>query len=153
MEYDGTILLVSHDRDFIDRVVTSVIYMPGDGSVCEHAGSYSELLEKLQGKTPLKEEKKAALKMPAKPFAPTTKTSKLSYKQQRLLEVLPGEVEALQKEITLIEQQLSDPDLYTSNPEKFDQLTARLTEAQLEKEDRENQWLEIQILKETLEAE
>lgn len=57
MEYDGTILLVSHDRDFIDRVVTSVIYMPGDGSVTEHAGSYSELLEKLRGKPAAKEDK------------------------------------------------------------------------------------------------
>ena len=60
MEYDGTILLVSHDRDFIDRVVTSVIYMPGDGSVTEHAGSYSELLEKLRGKPAAKEDKKPA---------------------------------------------------------------------------------------------
>lgn len=57
-EYEGTILLVSHDRDFIDRVVTSVIYMPGDGSVSEHAGSYSDLLEKLKSKIPAKKENK-----------------------------------------------------------------------------------------------
>lgn len=57
-EYEGTILLVSHDRDFIDRVVTSVIYMPGDGSVSEHAGSYSDLLEKLKSKIPAKRKTK-----------------------------------------------------------------------------------------------
>lgn len=57
-EYEGTILLVSHDRDFIDRVVTSVIYMPGDGSVSEHAGSYSDLLEKLKSKIPAKRKAK-----------------------------------------------------------------------------------------------
>lgn len=72
-EYEGTILLVSHDRDFIDRVVTSVIYMPGDGSVSEHAGSYSDLLEKLKSKIPAKKEnKKEAL--PRKEEKPKSET-------------------------------------------------------------------------------
>lgn len=74
-EYEGTILLVSHDRDFIDRVVTSVIYMPGDGSVSEHAGSYSDLLEKLKSKIPAKKEnKKEAL--PKKEETPKSETKK-----------------------------------------------------------------------------
>lgn len=74
-EYEGTILLVSHDRDFIDRVVTSVIYMPGDGSVSEHAGSYSDLLEKLKSKIPAKKEnKKEAL--PRKEEKPKSETKK-----------------------------------------------------------------------------
>lgn len=74
-EYEGTILLVSHDRDFIDRVVTSVIYMPGDGSVSEHAGSYSDLLEKLKSKIPAKKEsKKEAL--PKKEEKPKSETKK-----------------------------------------------------------------------------
>lgn len=153
MEYDGTILLVSHDRDFIDRVVTSVIYMPGDGSVTEHAGSYSELLEKLRGKPAAKEDKKPAA---AKSIAKATvsgnaKTAKLSYKQQRLLEVLPQEIEKLEAEIAAIEEELGNPDLYTADPDKFDALSSRLNEAQQEKDDAENQWLEIQMLKEELE--
>lgn len=153
MEYDGTILLVSHDRDFIDRVVTSVIYMPGDGSVTEHAGSYSELLEKLRGKPAAKEDKKTAA---AKSIAKATvsgnaKTAKLSYKQQRLLEVLPQEIEKLEAEIAAIEEELGNPDLYTADPDKFDALSSRLNEAQQEKDDAENQWLEIQMLKEELE--
>jgi len=149
-DYDGTVLLVSHDRDFIDRVVTSVIYMAGDGTVSEHAGSYSELLAKLQNKTQPKAEKKASLKATEK--APSfSKPAKLSYKQQRLLEVLPSAIEALEKEIADIEQALSDPNLYTEDAEKFDALSARLNEAQQEKEDSENQWLEIQMMKEELE--
>lgn len=152
-EYEGTILIVSHDRDFLDRVVTSVIYMPGDGNVSEHAGSYSELLAKLQNKEPAKEDKKAPAKSP-KTLEPTVvkKATKLSYKQQRLLEVLPEQVQKLEAEIKQIEEELSDPNLYTSDSEKFDKLSFRLLEAQQEKEDCETQWLEIQLLEEELAA-
>ncbi len=150
-DYEGTILIVSHDRDFLDRVVTSVIYMPGDGSVTEHAGSYSELLAKLQNKPLIKETKKtpATREEKAQP-QPVKKTAKLSYKQQRLLDVLPTEVQKLEEEIKQIEIELSDPDLYTSDSEKFDRLSFRLTEAQREKDECENQWLEIQLLAEEL---
>ncbi len=153
MEYDGTILLVSHDRDFLDRVVSSIIYMNGDGTAVEHAGSYSELLEKLKNK-PITEVKKTQVKTANKPLVcePQKKPTKLSYKQQRLLEVLPKTIEDLAKEIKQIENELSDPSLYTDNPEKFDHLTQRLTQAQNEVSEAENQWLEIQILQEELSA-
>ncbi len=151
MEYDGTILLVSHDRDFLDRVVSSIIYMNGDGTAVEYAGSYSELLEKLKNK-PITEVKKTQVKTANKPLVcePQKKPTKLSYKQQRLLEVLPKTIEDLTKEIKQIENELSDPSLYTDNPEKFDHLTQRLTQAQNEVSEAENQWLEIQILQEEL---
>lgn len=150
-DYEGTILIVSHDRDFLDRVVTSVIYMPGDGSVTEHAGSYSELLAKLQNKPVAKENKKTQAAKEEKPQPPAAKkTAKLSYKQQRLLEVLPTEIQKLEEEIKQIETELSDPDLYTSDSEKFDRLSFRLAEAQREKDDCETQWLEIQLLEEEL---
>ena len=152
MEYDGTILIVSHDRDFLDRVVSSIIYMKGDGSAIEHAGSYSELLEKLKNK-PIKEEKKSAPKIEVKSCEENQKKQiKLSYKQQRLLEVLPKTIELLTDEIKKIEEELSNPNLYTDNPEKFDKLTSRLNEAQAEIIDAENQWLEIQILQDELTA-
>ena len=114
-EYEGTILLVSHDRDFIDRVVTSVIYMPGDGSVSEHAGSYSDLLEKLKSKIPAKKEnKKEALpKKEETPKSETKKTGRLSYNQQRLLEILPDKISELEKQIGDTEAALSDSSLYT----------------------------------------
>lgn len=153
-EYEGTILLVSHDRDFIDRVVTSVIYMPGDGSVSEHAGSYSDLLEKLKSKIPAKKEnKKEALpKKEETPKSETKKTGRLSYNQQRLLEILPDKINELEKQIGDTEAALSDSSLYTENPEKFDALTKQLEELKAELEKSENQWLEIEILRESIGA-
>lgn len=151
-EYEGTILLVSHDRDFIDRVVTSVIHMPGDGSVTEYAGSYSELLEKLKNKQPAKNVKKAVPAKTEKNETSARKTVKLSYNQQRLLDVLPGEIEQLEKDILQIETELSNPSLYTENPQKFDTLSKELENKQTAKEQKENQWLELQIIKEELET-
>lgn len=150
-DYGGTILIVSHDRDFLDRVVSSVIYLKGDGTVYEHAGSYSELLEKL----PEHEIKPVSKVAPKKPAAATTQTSankpkKLSYNQQRLLEVLPQEVAEIEKEISQIEQELSNPDLYTAQPQRFDELSRKLPELQNVKEGKENQWLELQMLAEEL---
>lgn len=153
-EYEGTILLVSHDRDFIDRVVTSVIYMPGDGSAAEYAGSYSDLLEKLKNKTPVKKDnKKEAL--PKKEEAPKTeskKTGRLSYNQQRLLEILPGKISELEKQIADAETALGDSSLYTENPEKFDALTKQLEKLKAELGNAENQWLEIEMLRESIGA-
>ena len=150
-DYGGTILIVSHDRDFLDRVVSSVIYLKGDGTVYEHAGSYSELLEKL----PEHEIKPVSKVAPKKPAVTATQTSankpkKLSYNQQRLLEVLPQEVADIEKEISQIEQELSDPDLYTAQPQRFDELSRKLPELQNVKEGKENQWLELQMLAEEL---
>ena len=152
-EYEGTILLVSHDRDFIDRVVTSVIYMPGDGTVSEHAGSYSELLEKLKNKPQSKKENKK----PDTPKAETAKAApkksgKLSYNQQRLLEVLPEQISQMEKEICQTEEALSDSSLYTENPQRFDELTQKLEQLKAELEKAENQWLEIEMLRESIGA-
>ncbi len=152
-DYAGTVLLVSHDRDFIDRVVTSVIYMPGDGTVYEHAGSYSDLLAKLSARTavaPVKKQPKPETSRPSVPAAPA-KTARLSYNQQRLLEVLPSEIEQLEKTISEISQSLSAPDLYAADPDAFNRLSARLLELQEQKDSKETQWLELQMLKESLE--
>lgn len=151
-DYEGTMLIVSHDRDFLDRVVTSVIYMKGDGSVFENAGSYSDILEKIASKNPtnLKDVKKVSTPTPAKDFR--KKTAKLSYNQQRLLDILPQKVENLEKDIALTEQKLSDGDLYSTNRTEFEKLTTLLMQLKKERDDAENQWLGIQEIKESLEA-
>ena len=151
-DYEGTMLIVSHDRDFLDRVVTSVIYMKGDGSVFENAGSYSDILEKIASKNPtnLKDVKKVSTPTPLKDTR--KKTAKLSYNQQRLLEILPQKVENLEKDIALTEQKLSDGDLYSTNRTEFEKLTTLLMQLKKERDDAENQWLEIQEIKESLEA-
>ena len=145
-EYAGTILIVSHDRDFLDRVVSSVIYMKGDGSVYEHAGSYSELLAKLRPETAVAP--KPAAKTPAKPAAEPRQTRRLSYNQQRMLEVLPAEIEQLEKDIAALTAELSNPDLYQNNPERFDAASYELEEKQQQKAAKEEAWLEISILAE-----
>ena len=145
-EYAGTILIVSHDRDFLDRVVSSVIYMKGDGSVYEHAGSYSELLAKLRPETAVA--LKPAAKVSAKPAAEPKQTRRLSYNQQRMLEVLPAEIEQLEKDIAALTAELSDPDLYQNNPERFDAASYELEEKQQQKAAKEEAWLEVSILAE-----
>ncbi len=152
-DYAGTVLIVSHDRDFLDRVVSSVIYMKGDGSLYENAGSYSELLEKIST-LPQPAAAAAKVKESVKPAVAKTSsgTKKLSYNQKRLLEVLPGETEALGREIRQIEEALSDASLYTENPQQFEALSSALAEKKQTLEDKENQWLELQLLKEELEA-
>lgn len=154
-DYSGTVLLVSHDRDFIDRVVTSVIYMPGNGTVYEHAGSYSDLLAKLSEhkiSAGVGVAKKATKKEPEKTTStPSTKAARLSYNQQRLLNVLPDEIAALETKIHQTEQALSNADLYLQNPDEFARLSQELATFNQQKDDKENQWLELQMLKESLE--
>ena len=143
-EYQGTILIVSHDRDFLDKVATSLLYMKGDGSIVEHIGSYTELLEKLKN-IPLKEDKKAK---PVKTVQQEKQKNinKLSYKDKRLLEVLPSEIEELENKIIQIENTLStQTNLYTTDADKFDELVSTLEEIKKTKEEKENLWLEIEI--------
>lgn len=148
-EYEGTILLVSHDRDFMDKVATSVLYMKGDGTIYEHVGAYTELLEKLKN-MPKKEQKKATPKVETKQEKQKN-INKLSYKDKRLLEVLPNEIEALSSQIQKMEKELfEDADLYMRDPAHFKVLTEILQNAKEQKEEKENLWLEIQMRAEEL---
>jgi len=151
-DYEGTIILVSHDRDFLDRVVTSVIYMPGDGTATEYAGSYSDLLTKLKEKKALAVSHKNSAKTNKETII-TKKTAKLSYNQQRLSEVLPQEIKELEQELEKIKSALSDSSLYTDNPDKFNTLTARYEEITKTITDKESQWLDIEMAREKLEQE
>ena len=150
-EYAGTILIVSHDRDFLDRVASSIIYLKGDGSAYEHAGSYSELLEKVkqQSTSVNKATPKANNKLSTEVSTPKT-VKKLSYNQKRLLEILPQEITKLDNEINLLTEELSNPNLYQSNPQRFDEASKLLEQKQKEKASKEEAWLELEILSEEL---
>ena len=155
-EYQGTALIVSHDRDFLDRVATSVIYMSGDGTAFEYAGSCSELQQKLKEdrlrKSPdSSKTSKVKQPLPAAKAPQAKKQVKLSYKQQRALDVLPQEIEALEQQISAIEKELSDSSLYGKNPERFDELTQMLAQSQNLKANKENEWLEVELFKDELE--
>ncbi len=150
-EYEGTIIIVSHDRDFMDKVATSLLYMKGDGSVFEHVGTYTDLLEKLKSQN-IKIEAKKAPTTPANKPREKNKTVKLSYKEQYLLEHLPQEIETLEQEIKAIEIALGNPNLYTDDPQKFDELTVALAAHKQAVEQKETQWLEIQLKIEEIQA-
>lgn len=143
-EYEGTILIVSHDRDFMDKVATSLFYMQGDGTVYEHVGTYSELLEKLKNKPQKSVVKGEAKKDKVKPQE-KNKTLKLSFNEQFLLKRLPLDIEQTEKDINAIEIALGNPDLYTQDPAKFDALSAKLSDCKEKLDQMENQWLEIQM--------
>ena len=141
-EYQGTILLVSHDRDFLNKITTSMLYLKGDGSVIEHVGNYEELYEKYISKQS-KEQVKNKVKDTIKEERPKAKNLKLSYKEQRLYEILPQEIEEIENKILNIEELLSSGDLYLKDEKKFLTLTSELEELKQQKDIKETQWLEI----------
>ncbi len=154
-DYPGTVLLVSHDRDFLDRVVTSVIAHEADGQWLEYAGGYSDMLA--QRRAGRGAETTTAATKPKAETGPATKSKtnnsrKLSFKDKHALETLPARMEALEAEIGEIEQGLADPAFYGRDPEGFDAASARLTEANEEKAVAEEQWLTLEMLREELES-
>ncbi len=149
-DYDGTMLIVSHDRDFLDKLVTSIIYMKGDGSVVEHIGSYSEVLAKI---SPDAEKEKTTTKNKSCPKNDKPKminTRKLTYNQQRLLQVLPTQIEKIEKKIAEVTENLADTNLYQNDKERFFALSDELKELENQKSEAENQWLEISLLAEEI---
>ncbi|MBP5399850.1 MAG: ABC-F family ATP-binding cassette domain-containing protein [Alphaproteobacteria bacterium] len=146
-EYDGTMIVVSHDRDFLDKLVTSIIYMKGDGSVEEYVGSYSDFLGKQKPIATKIDKNKTVAKQERPKVIPQRK---LTYNQQRLLQILPDKIAKLEKQIADISQRLSDADLYQNNKEEFFALTDELKEVQNQKSEAEDQWLEISLLAEEI---
>ena len=145
-DYDGTMIIVSHDRDFLDHLVTSIIYMRGNGNIEEYVGSYSDALEKI---SPQSVKAKAVSK--AKPEAARPKminSRKLSYNQQRLLEILPSQIEEIERKIKEVTLKLADTELYQKDREQFFALSEELKELENQKSEAENQWLEISIIAE-----
>jgi ATP-binding cassette subfamily F protein uup len=153
-EYAGTVLLVSHDRDFLDRIVTSVIAAEGAGRWTEYAGGYSDML--LQRGSEL--DAKAVVKKPrpkgptAKPAPVTPSKGKLSFKDKYALDHLPARVEALQAEIGALQKSLTDPTLYGSDPLGFEKSAARLAAAELNLAVAEDDWIRLELLREELEG-
>ncbi len=153
-DYDGTLILISHDRDFIDRLATSTIVMSGNGKVTEYAGGYSDYLNQISKSNKEIQEKKEEKKNPnlAKERRKKEALNKLTYNDKRALDILPKTMERLAKDIETIEQQLSDPNLYLNNPTKFDNLSFQLTEVKDELIKAEEQWLDISLKAEELEV-
>ncbi|MGE5547198.1 MAG: ABC-F family ATP-binding cassette domain-containing protein [Solirubrobacterales bacterium] len=148
-DYEGTLVVVSHDRDFLDRLVTSVIAVEGGGEVAEYVGGYSDYLSQ----RPRADEPKADAKAPPAKAESRPKTvTKLSYKEMRELEELPARMDALGAEIARLEADLADPGLYSRDPARFQKSAARLDGAREDLAAAEERWLELEAKREELGA-
>ncbi len=172
-EYAGTVLLVSHDRDFLDRVVTSVIAAEGDGRWIEYAGGYTDMLaqrgpaaaradSRLTPKprgavvapkprgSPV--EAKLPRQVPVGPPQAATRPRRLTFKDRHALEALPTRIAGLQAEVAKLSAALADPDLYARDPSSFGDTTQALRAAQEALASAEEQWLMLEMLREEIEG-
>jgi ABC transport system ATP-binding/permease protein len=156
-DYSGTVLLVSHDRDFLDRVVSSTLISDGDGVWTEFAGGYSDMLAQrgrgvgakaraVPAKGPA-----AASATPAPAAGAATAKRKLSFNEQHALKTLPQQLDKLQAEAGKLNAALAG-DLYTRDPKLFAKATARLDEVTREIAQTEERWLELELLREEIGA-
>ena len=147
-EYDGTVLLVSHDRDFLDRVAATTIAMEGKGRVTAYAGGWSDYQAQKAEQGPEKAtEKTAGQKSKADKPKPQPKSSTkpgLSFTEKHRLEALPAEMERLEAEIAKLEGLLADPELFTREPVKFKKATEALVQRQEKLMASEEEWLELE---------
>ena len=143
-DYEGTVLLVSHDRDFLDRTVTITLGLDGSGKVDVIAGGYAEWeAKRKQVETDQKPAQKATTAKGSSQARSSSPTKKLSYKDQRDYDLLPARIEAIDQRMAEIERDLADPDLYTRNFERFDSLTKENSALIEEKDTAEMRWLEL----------
>ncbi|MDH3230527.1 MAG: ATP-binding cassette domain-containing protein [Alphaproteobacteria bacterium] len=153
-DYAGTVLLVSHDRDFLDRVVTSTIALEGGGTASEYPGGYSDYLRQRPEpgpERPARRPEKTARKAPAAPAGGKPRR-RLGFKQQHALERLPGQMASLENRIAELEATLADAGLYARDRAAFDRATADLTTARAEYAAAQEEWLELELLREELAA-
>ncbi|SEB52294.1 ATP-binding cassette, subfamily F, uup [Nitratireductor aquibiodomus] len=155
-DFPGTVLLVSHDRDFLDRTVTSTIAPAGDGRWIEYAGGYSDMMAQRKGEELERRKARGAEQQKAKPAgnagAPKSAAKKLSYKQKFALETLPKKIDELADEIAALEEKLADPNLYTRDAAAFQRFSKELDTARASREKMEEEWLELEMLREEVEG-
>ena len=149
-DYDGTVLIVSHDRDFLDRTVTVTLGLDGSGKVDIVAGGYEDWVRKrFEDHQPQRAQNRDTAVV-SKDAVPPTAAKKLSYKDQRDLDRLPDEIARLEREIAEDEATLHDPDLFARDPRRFAELTERIARHRAEVEAAELRWLEVAELAEAL---
>ena len=154
--YPGTVLVVSHDRDFLDRVATSVLMAEGDGVFLEYAGGYSDMVAQRghgvaarETDTPAGAPKRASA--PKEKRVPDARRAKLSFNDTHALKTLPARMAELEKLCATLSERLSDATFYARDPKGFGETTAKLAAAREELTASEERWLELEILREELE--
>jgi ATP-binding cassette subfamily F protein uup len=159
-DYPGTVIVVSHDRDFLDRVATSVIVADGNGQWTEYPGGYSDMVTQrgygvvapaaAVAAKPKSDKSTAASSAP--PAAAPAQKQKLSFKQKHALEQLPRDIARLESEIATLNTTLADPALYAKDPKRFTTASDALGKAQAALSKAEDEWLELEALREQIEG-
>src|SRR6202035_874873 len=154
-DYPGTVLLISHDRDFLDRLVSGVIVPEGDGRWIEYAGGYSDMLAQRGADLTRESFKPHRAQKAPKESAPVVTAARpakrrLTFTDQHALETLPKTIAKLQSEIDELQAKLADPQFYARDRAAFEKVTAALGALQLKIAAAEEQWLELEILREEL---
>jgi len=152
-DYPGTVLLISHDRDFLDRLVSGVIVPEGNGDWTEYAGGYSDMLAQ-RGQDLTRERQPASEKAAKAPAAaePPAAKRRMTFKDKHALETLPKTIAAWQADADRLQAQLADPQLYARDRAAFEKTTAALGDIQQKIAAAEEQWLELEIRREEFAA-
>jgi ATP-binding cassette subfamily F protein uup len=154
-DYPGTIIVVSHDRDFLDRVATSILIAEGEGRWTEYAGGYSDMVALRGGgvsaRQPQASPTSEARRATPMASSPATRR-KLSFKQKHALDTLPGEIERLSTQIERLTATLADPNLYARDPKAFTTANDALDAATRARAKAEEDWLALEILREEMEG-
>lgn len=157
-DYQGTVLVVSHDRDFLDRTANAIVAWEGEGRWQDYAGGYTDMVaqrgrgvEARSAATPAATPAPKPAAAPSASPAPAPKR-RLSFKEKHALETLPARMEALQKDIGLLRQSLADPDLYARDRAAFERRTAALAAKEAELAAAEEEWLALELLREEIEG-
>jgi ABC transport system ATP-binding/permease protein len=153
-DYPGTVMLVSHDRDFLDRTVTAVVVAEGDGRWNVYAGGYSDMVaqrgEGVTAKAVAKGEAKAPREKSEAPAS--APKSRLTFRDKHALETLPARIAKLEGDIAKLSKTIADPNLYAKDRAAFDRASAALGKAQAELAQAEDDWLRLEELREQVEA-
>jgi ATP-binding cassette subfamily F protein uup len=155
-DYTGTVILISHDRDFLDRVVNAVLVPEGDGRWLEYAGGYTDMLAQrgadLAGRQAPKAKAEKGAAKPEQAAPAKTARRRLSFNDKHALETLPKQMTALQDKVRTLQQRLEDPGLYARDAKAFADTSAALAAAQSELSAAEDRWLELEMLREEIEG-
>ena len=143
--FKGTLLIVSHDRDFLDQTVNKILYFEGDGKVSMFFGGYSDFLNQKSTKEEIKSQKKKILNLKKQ-----KNNEKLSFKFKYELDNIPNEAEKLKEEILIIKNELKDSNLYISNPDRFEEITKKLEILEKNLDIKESRWLELMEMEESI---
>ena len=146
--YKGTLLIVSHDRDFLDQTVNKIMYFEEGGKVSMFLGGYSDFLNHQSNQKQVNQEKKKILRSKK-----NKSNDKLSFKFKFELENIPNEIAEIEEEISLIKNELKDNNLYISNPNRFEEITNKLIKLEQENEKKEARWLELLEMEEAINKE